>query len=171
MPKNCNAPALPPKKQKLSSSNASLNIITPPISPKISNENVFTQTKNIERTSTEILPSQTVSKNSEKETTLKDDFNEPEVVILRKKPAEKSLNLMEQLDVQDYLIFKKDNLDLEPTLIGGQSDALIIHATKNTVHKLSEGNVDYNKQAVDNDEMPSYNLSIRMFLSDISHIY
>lgn len=47
-------------------------------------------------------------------------------------------NLMEEINVQDYLVFKKDGDDGPFTLIGGRSEALIIHATK--VQKVSEGN-------------------------------
>lgn len=43
---------------------------------------------------------------------------------------------MEELDLQDHLIFKKDVDDL--ALIGGQIDALIIYATKNSAQRISE---------------------------------
>lgn len=43
---------------------------------------------------------------------------------------------MEELDLQDHLMFKKDGDDL--ALIGGQIDALIIYATKNSAQKMSE---------------------------------
>lgn len=69
-------PALPPKqKPKISSSNASLNNLTPPVSPKISNDNVFASTKKeaIEKLNTD----------SEE----KINNSEPEVV-LRRKPVE-----------------------------------------------------------------------------------
>lgn len=46
---------------------------------------------------------------------------------------------MEELHVQDYLIFKKDNDDGPSILIGGHSDALIIHATRNSTQKMGEG--------------------------------
>ncbi|XP_052899790.1 guanine nucleotide-releasing factor 2-like isoform X1 [Anopheles moucheti] len=39
------------------------------------------------------------------------------------------LNLMEELDVSNYLVFKKENED-GPDVKGGQPDALIIHATR-----------------------------------------
>lgn len=42
---------------------------------------------------------------------------------------------MEELEVGDYLVFKKDNED-GPDIKGGHSDALIIHATK--IQKTSE---------------------------------
>lgn len=43
---------------------------------------------------------------------------------------------MEELDLHDHLIFKKDSDDL--ALIGGQIDALILYATKNSAQKMSE---------------------------------
>ncbi|EAT33919.1 AAEL013817-PA, partial [Aedes aegypti] len=46
-----------------------------------------------------------------------------------------SLNLMEELDVSNYLVFKKENED-GPDVKGGHPDALIIHATK--VQKISD---------------------------------
>ena len=49
----------------------------------------------------------------------------------------KATNLMEELDVHDYLVFKKDGDNGPMILIGGLADALIIHATK--VQKASEG--------------------------------
>lgn len=45
-------------------------------------------------------------------------------------------NLMDELDVNNYLVFKKDNED-GPDVKGGHPDALIIHATK--VQKISDG--------------------------------
>lgn len=43
---------------------------------------------------------------------------------------------MEELDLQDHLMFKKDADDM--ALVGGQVDALIIYATKNSAQKFSE---------------------------------
>ena len=43
---------------------------------------------------------------------------------------------MEELDLQDHLMFKKDADDT--ALVGGQVDALIIYATKNSAQKFSE---------------------------------
>lgn len=161
MPKNSQfiPPALPPKKQKLSSSNVSLNniIITPPISPKVSNINELVHDEK--------------QQNNEKETSSADDSRNEKIVnedsrkeendvVLRKKPndmvelenfklslilifhLQKPLNLMEELDVQEYLIFKKDGDDGPMVLIGGRSDALIIHATKNTTQKSGEGSAE-----------------------------
>lgn len=71
-------PALPPKqKPKFSSSNASLNNLTPPVSPKISNDNVFTSTRK------EAIEKENLNQDSEE----KINNVEPEVV-LRRKPAE-----------------------------------------------------------------------------------
>lgn len=47
------------------------------------------------------------------------------------------MNLMEELDVISYLVFKKDGDDGSEILIGGHSEALIIHATK--VQKITDG--------------------------------
>lgn len=44
---------------------------------------------------------------------------------------------MEEINVQDYLLFKKDGEDGPLILVGGRPEALIIHATK--VQKVSEG--------------------------------
>lgn len=44
---------------------------------------------------------------------------------------------MEEINVQDYLVFKKDGEDGPLILMGGRPEALIIHATK--VQKVSEG--------------------------------
>lgn len=44
---------------------------------------------------------------------------------------------MEEINVQDYLVFKKDGEDGPRILIGGRPEALIINATK--VQKKSEG--------------------------------
>lgn len=141
MPKNSQfiPPALPPKKQKLSSSNASLNniIITPPISPKVSNSSDFAQDKHEVKVEKE-SPAVNNKPNNE-ESVVKDspktDIKENESVVLRKKPV----NLMEELDVQEHLIFKKDGDDGPPVLIGGRTDALIIHASKNSTQKSGEG--------------------------------
>lgn len=87
MPKNSQfiPPALPPKKQKLSSSNVSLNniIITPPISPKVSNINELVhdekQENNEKQTSS--------ADDSRKEKILNEDSRkEDNDVVLRKKP-------------------------------------------------------------------------------------
>lgn len=43
--------------------------------------------------------------------------------------------LIEEIDVQKYLVFKKDGED-GPDVKGGELDALIVHATK--VQKVSE---------------------------------
>lgn len=45
------------------------------------------------------------------------------------------LNLVEEIDVQKYLMLKKDSED-GPDVKGGELDALIVHATK--VQKFSE---------------------------------
>ncbi|XP_021695091.1 guanine nucleotide-releasing factor 2 isoform X4 [Aedes aegypti] len=71
-----------------------------------------------------------------------DDDEEVEVVLRRHNKngitvieQQSSLNLMEELDVSNYLVFKKENED-GPDVKGGHPDALIIHATK--VQKISD---------------------------------
>lgn len=86
MPKNTQfiPPALPPKKQKITSSNASLNvIITPPVSPKTSNDAAFNHSKSHEQNE---LEADQVSENVED--------NEPETVVLRKKNSEMVRNVL-----------------------------------------------------------------------------
>lgn len=46
-----------------------------------------------------------------------------------------SINLMEEIDVQSFLLLKKDGED-GPDVKGGQLDALIVHASK--VQKVTE---------------------------------
>uniref|UniRef100_A0A182PL47 CRK SH3-binding GNRP n=1 Tax=Anopheles epiroticus TaxID=199890 RepID=A0A182PL47_9DIPT len=46
-----------------------------------------------------------------------------------KQQQQQPLNLMEELDVSNYLVFKKENED-GPDVKGGHPDALIIHATR-----------------------------------------
>lgn len=85
-------PALPPKqKQKINSSNASLNnIVTPPVSPKLSNDNVFMATRN------ETIPKENknlVHENNEKK--INNCENEkPEAVVLRRKPTETVIKII-----------------------------------------------------------------------------
>lgn len=94
MPKNSQfvPPALPPKKNKISSSNASLNsITTPPTSPKISNDDVFIDNSKINETTIEIKPPTTPDPNilERNQNFAKDDGtgNENEIVVLRKKAS------------------------------------------------------------------------------------
>lgn len=144
MPKNSqfDPPALPPKRQRNSSSNASLNVaVTPPVSPKISNDHCFAQEKNEEKE--EKRNSSNFTSNEDKQTnnSIKNETTkEPDtVVVLRKKPTEKNektMNLMEELEVNDYLVFKRDG-DGPLTLVGGRAEALIIHATR--AQKVLEG--------------------------------
>jgi Rap guanine nucleotide exchange factor 1 len=49
--------------------------------------------------------------------------------------SQPQLNLIEEMDVNDYLVFKKEN-ENEGPIEGGHVDALIVHATK--VQKISE---------------------------------
>lgn len=47
------------------------------------------------------------------------------------------MNLMEELEVNDYLVFKRDGEGGPLTLVGGRAEALIIHATR--AQKVLEG--------------------------------
>lgn len=91
MPKNSQfvPPALPPKKHKISSSNASLNsITTPPTSPKISNDDVFTD--NSKRDEMIEVKSSAVRDSSVSEGNqnfAKGDETDNGIVVLRKKAS------------------------------------------------------------------------------------
>lgn len=140
MPKNSQfvPPALPPKKQR--SSNPSINVTTtPPVSPKISNDDVFTQHR-IDEEPVRLLEIKENSPEPSQPESVKSNESEPEpVVVLRKKSTDKlkAKNLMEELDIQQYLEFKKDGENGPMILVGGLADALIIQATR--VQKISEG--------------------------------
>lgn len=58
-------------------------------------------------------------------------------------------DLMEEIDINNHLIFKKEDED-GPDIKGGQADALIVHATK--VQKVSEGkyNVKLSRNRLEN---------------------
>lgn len=140
MPKNSQfvPPALPPKKQR--SSNPAINVtITPPVSPKISNDDVFASHR-IDEEPVRLLEIKENSPEPSQPESVKSNEVEPEpVVVLRKKSADKlkAKNLMEELDIQQYLEFKKDGENGPMILVGGLADALIIQATR--VQKISEG--------------------------------
>lgn len=95
MPKNSQftPPALPPKKQRIDSSNASLNSInSPPTSPKISNDSAFPQRQSSGNEETK----EVFAESNEREKVQdyeKNDDNEPETVVLRKKPTEMVMTL------------------------------------------------------------------------------
>lgn len=91
MPKNSqfDPPALPPKKQRTSSSNASLNVaVTPPVSPKISNEHASAQDKNEERD--DARNSSVFNSNEDQPThnSINHNNTEQDAVVLRKKQTE-----------------------------------------------------------------------------------
>uniref|UniRef100_A0A182NVF5 CRK SH3-binding GNRP n=1 Tax=Anopheles dirus TaxID=7168 RepID=A0A182NVF5_9DIPT len=50
-------------------------------------------------------------------------------ILQQQQEQQQPLNLMEELDVSNYLVFKKENED-GPDVKGGHPDALIIHATR-----------------------------------------
>lgn len=98
MPKNSQfiPPALPPKKQKLDSSNASLNNIalTPPISPRIRNDDSFYKNKTedlLNEGESAILNKPKINENQNvnvEKFTNNDESKEMATVVLRKKPSE-----------------------------------------------------------------------------------
>lgn len=94
MPKNSQfvPPALPPKKQKTTSaSNASLNIIvTPPVSPKISNDNAFAQNAVDEKLEIKLSPSNQSNDGPRISISV---TPEAETVVLRKKQTEIVMDL------------------------------------------------------------------------------
>ncbi|KAG5675645.1 hypothetical protein PVAND_005533 [Polypedilum vanderplanki] len=124
-------PALPPKKHRINPlithSPILLEEDDPPshINEPIENE----AQASIDIKSPETLDVQT---NEPKEVEIYDD-QENEVVLRRKSKI--SLNLMEEIDINEYLIFKKEDEE-GPDIKGGHVDALIVHATKN--QKISE---------------------------------
>ena len=93
MPKNSQftPPALPPKKQRITSSNASINVtITPPVSPKISNDDVFLNNKNEEKQVQIREKSPTTSKShGAVKNSAKPEEPGFETVVLRKKSTDK----------------------------------------------------------------------------------
>lgn len=92
MPKNSQftPPALPPKKLRIDSSNASLNSInSPPMSPKLSNDNIFPHKQSDDKEETKETQTETNEHKFEKtEDFEKNDSPEPETVVLRKKPTD-----------------------------------------------------------------------------------
>lgn len=91
MPKNSqfDPPALPPKKQRNSSSNASLNVaVTPPVSPKITNEHNFAQDKNEEKAQTRNSFKLNSNDVQLRYNSNKNENAEQDTVVLRKKPTE-----------------------------------------------------------------------------------
>ena len=89
MPKNSQfvPPALPPKKHKINSSNASLNsITTPPTSPKISNDDVFTENTHNDETMN-VIPSSIKNQSEDNQNFGKSEDTENETVVLRRKAS------------------------------------------------------------------------------------
>ncbi|XP_070501755.1 guanine nucleotide-releasing factor 2 isoform X2 [Chironomus tepperi] len=119
-------PALPPKKVRLNSRTPS----TPPLSPKIEEFVPEIPTTN----------SEVVELNNELEKPCSNNISnelkhqEKEEVVLRRK-SKTTPDLIEEVEVGDHLIFKKEEED-GPDIKGGHADALIVHATK--VQKVSE---------------------------------
>ncbi|XP_052899791.1 guanine nucleotide-releasing factor 2-like isoform X2 [Anopheles moucheti] len=141
---NMKPPALPPKRQRINSKTPSI-ASTPPASPKIfqdqhhyihgvhchqhpqKNSNTINTSPSPSTTSlvsaqsgVGLTPTTTCTQ------TLDVKTSKNGITILEQQHP---LNLMEELDVSNYLVFKKENED-GPDVKGGQPDALIIHATR-----------------------------------------
>ncbi|XP_062539445.1 guanine nucleotide-releasing factor 2 isoform X2 [Armigeres subalbatus] len=119
-----------------SPSDAPTNLNSPSNSSNLVNNNITSNNNNSNSITSELRKSGVTEGD--------DDEEEEEVeVVLRRNnkngitviEQQSSLNLMEELDVSNYLVFKKENED-GPDVKGGHPDALIIHATK--VQKISD---------------------------------
>ncbi|XP_063707501.1 guanine nucleotide-releasing factor 2 isoform X2 [Culicoides brevitarsis] len=104
---------------------------TSPVSP--SNKVVVTNTKIPTSPSTKVTVSNHDENNDEEEVVLRRNKNQREKMngtILNNETTQKEEpNLLEKLEVNEYLVFKKESED-GPEVKGGNMDALIIHATK-----------------------------------------
>ncbi|KAL7052343.1 hypothetical protein ACKWTF_004846 [Chironomus riparius] len=119
-------PALPPKKVRLNSRTPS----TPPLSPKIEEFVPEIETTNSE----EVELNNELQKPCINNISNELKHQEKEEVVLRRK-SKTTPDLIEEVEVGDHLIFKKEEED-GPDIKGGHADALIVHATK--VQKVSE---------------------------------
>ncbi|XP_049301021.1 guanine nucleotide-releasing factor 2 isoform X5 [Anopheles funestus] len=136
-------PALPPKRQRINSKTPSI-ASTPPASPKIFQDqhHYMHHHHHQQQTPTTINTSPSPSTTSLVSTqsgaglkltavgnqTLDVKTSKNGITILEQQ-QQQPLNLMEELDVSNYLVFKKENED-GPDVKGGHPDALIIHATR-----------------------------------------
>uniref|UniRef100_A0A182U6F6 Uncharacterized protein n=1 Tax=Anopheles melas TaxID=34690 RepID=A0A182U6F6_9DIPT len=140
-------PALPPKRQRINSKTPSI-ASTPPPSPKIFQEQQqhhhaqhhFHQQQAQAPNAINTSPSPSTSSLASTQSgaggkpsavcnqTL--DVKTPKNgMTMAMEQQQQPLNLMEELDVSNYLVFKKENED-GPDVKGGHPDALIIHATR-----------------------------------------
>ncbi|XP_035892877.1 guanine nucleotide-releasing factor 2 isoform X5 [Anopheles stephensi] len=130
-------PALPPKRQRINSKTPSI-ASTPPASPKIFHD----QHHQMQHHYQQQQPAPTEINTSPSTSSLVSQGHKPTPAsnqcLLDVKPSkngitileqQQPLNLMEELDVSNYLVFKKDSED-GPDVKGGHPDALIIHATR-----------------------------------------
>ncbi|XP_055526373.1 guanine nucleotide-releasing factor 2 isoform X3 [Wyeomyia smithii] len=122
------------------SGGAKTNLTSPSNSSPLVNQNNNNNNNNQSNNSSAIAESISGgSINSGRKST---DDDEVEVVLRRNNKngialieQQQPSNLMEELDVSNYLVFKKENED-GPDVKGGHPDALIIHATR--VQKISD---------------------------------
>uniref|UniRef100_A0A336LKX5 CRK SH3-binding GNRP n=1 Tax=Culicoides sonorensis TaxID=179676 RepID=A0A336LKX5_CULSO len=118
--------------------NISYNNSSPSVNNLSPNSNSVVVVTNNNNVSTQISPTNPITKVT---ISNHDDDNDEEVVLRRNNPREKmngtiidpttpiTLNLLEELDISGYLVFKKESED-GPEVKGGHMDALIIYATK-----------------------------------------
>lgn len=95
MPKNSQftPPALPPKRQRINSSNALVNAtITPPVSPKFSGDDVFSRTVDEKLERIKENSPEASSSNEAFQYSAKAEEPEFEAVVLRKKSSDKVRN-------------------------------------------------------------------------------
>ncbi|XP_061506106.1 guanine nucleotide-releasing factor 2 isoform X9 [Anopheles gambiae] len=140
-------PALPPKRQRINSKTPSI-ASTPPPSPKIFQDqqqhhhaqhhyhqqqaqapNVINTSPSPSTSSLASTQSGTGSKPSAVCNQTLDVKTPKNGMTMAMELQQQPLNLMEELDVSNYLVFKKENED-GPDVKGGHPDALIIHATR-----------------------------------------
>lgn len=163
-PATAKPPALPPKSVRTSAHRV---VPTPPASPKIELTSPQTEAISISPTIIRIsaasgedyehlcdATSEAAPANHCTKVTVNVDDADDQVVLRRNIPREKvngtilvpvdppkaSSNLLETVDVGEFLVFKKSGED-GPDIKGGTLDALIIHATK--VTKKSDGKISF----------------------------
>ncbi|XP_065076425.1 guanine nucleotide-releasing factor 2 isoform X5 [Ochlerotatus camptorhynchus] len=157
---NVKPPALPPKRQRINSKTPSITS-TPPASPKVFGGSDHQHQPSSPSPSSQSQHHNSCSSPSPSSTSVgtllptpppknqsllisNNDLHQPPsspAAVTKIKNGitlieqQQSINLMEELDISNYLVFKKENED-GPDVKGGHPDALIIHATK--VQKISD---------------------------------
>ncbi|XP_041769671.1 guanine nucleotide-releasing factor 2 isoform X5 [Anopheles merus] len=140
-------PALPPKRQRINSKTPSI-ASTPPPSPKIFQDqqqhhhaqhhyhqqqaqapNAINTSPSPSTSSLASTQSGAGGKPSAVCNQTLDAKTPKNGMTMAMEQQQQPLNLMEELDVSNYLVFKKENED-GPDVKGGHPDALIIHATR-----------------------------------------